>query len=306
MNNVILIAGVHGVSGRAAAEHWASLPDRRVYGLSRRSAPLPAAVEAITTDLLDRDDLQRKLEPISGITHIVFGAYIEKYQITSAEILAKATAWAGQSELARNEIFNITNGDYFRWKYLWPRIAAMFDMPAADPVPTPLTVYMADKEPVWEALVRKHGLQPTPYEQVSSWPFADAILRLMEYDNITSTIKARRAGFRDCIDTEDMFKIFFASLRKDLLADSIAVGKDAPSLRRTQEGPCTRVSKHHPQGDRHFVDRFKTVSSPYRRSDSGAIASSPRAAQSLDPLQAYPQVSTRVKPSSEYEPVCFL
>jgi nucleoside-diphosphate-sugar epimerase len=346
MKNVILIAGVHGVSGRATAEHWASLPGTRVYGLSRRSAPLPAGVEAISADLLDRDDLQRKLGPISGITHIVFGAYIEKptaterseanlailknlldvvegnspslrhvafyqggkaygadlgpfktpareddprlmppnfyydqedflrerqqgkawywtalrpeattgfglgnpmnlgmsiaiyaanskelglplrfpgtektygilYQITSAEILAKATAWAGQSEAARNEIFNITNGDYFRWKFLWPRIAAMFDMPAADPVPTPLTVYMADKKPVWEALVRKHSLQPIPYEQVSSWPFADAILRLMEYDNITSTIKARRAGFHDCIDTEDMFESFFASLRKD-------------------------------------------------------------------------------------------
>jgi nucleoside-diphosphate-sugar epimerase len=136
------------------------------------------------------------------------------YQITSAEILAKATTWAGQSEAAKNEIFNVTNGDYFRWKYLWPRIAAMFDMPAADPVPTPLTVYMADKKPVWEAIVRKHGLQPLPYEQVSSWPFADAILRLMEYDNITSTIKVRRAGFHDCIDTEEMFSKLFNDLRR--------------------------------------------------------------------------------------------
>jgi protein-S-isoprenylcysteine O-methyltransferase Ste14 len=115
------------------------------------------------------------------------------YQITSAEILAKATTWAGESDAAKNEIFNITNGDYFRWQYLWPRIAAMFDMPAADPVPTPLHVYMADKEPIWDAMVRKYGLQPLRYEQVSSWPFADAILRLMEFDNITSTIKARRA-----------------------------------------------------------------------------------------------------------------
>ena len=51
--------------------------------------------------------------------------------------------------------------------------------------------------------------------QVSSWPFADAILRLMEFDNITSTVKVRRAGFHDCIDTEDMFKTFFAKLRRD-------------------------------------------------------------------------------------------
>jgi hypothetical protein len=63
--------------------------------------------------------------------------------------------------------------------------------------------------------VQKHGLQPLPYEQASSWPFADAILRLMEFDNIASTIKARRAGFHDCIDTEDMFQGFFAELRKD-------------------------------------------------------------------------------------------
>jgi nucleoside-diphosphate-sugar epimerase len=343
--NAVLVAGVHGVSGRAAAEHWASLPDAQVYGLSRRSAPMPMGVEGISADLLDREDLHRELGRISGITHIVFGAYVEKptptersqtnvailqnlldvveetspslrhvtfyqggkaygadlgpfktpareddlrlmppnfyydqedflrerqqgkawhwtalrpeatigfglgnpmnlgmsiavyaaiskelglplrfpgteksyavlYQITSADILAKATTWAGLSEAAKNEIFNITNGDYFRWRYLWPRIAAMFDMPPADPIPTPLTVYMADKKPVWEAIVRKHGLQPLSYESVSSWPFADAILRLMEHDNIASTIKARRAGFHDCIDTEEMFKNFFANLRK--------------------------------------------------------------------------------------------
>src|SRR5260221_6626573 len=78
IKNVVLIAGVHGVSGRAAAELWTSLPGAQVYGLSRRAAPLPAGVEAISADLLERDDLQRKLRQISGITHIVFRAYIEK------------------------------------------------------------------------------------------------------------------------------------------------------------------------------------------------------------------------------------
>ena len=91
----------------------------------------------------------------------------------------------------------------------------MFDMPAAEPVPTPLTVYMADKKPIWDAIVRKHGLQPITYKQVSSWHFADVILRVQEFDNITSTIKGRRAGFHDCIDTEEMFRDFFAGLRRD-------------------------------------------------------------------------------------------
>jgi nucleoside-diphosphate-sugar epimerase len=140
--NTVLVAGVHGVTGRAAAEHWASLPGTKVYGLSRRSDPIRADVEGPLRF------------PGTEKTYAVLN------QVTSAEILAKATGWAGESEMAKNEVFNITNGDYFHWRYLWPRIAAMFEMPPADPIPTPLTVYMADKKPVWEAMVRKHGLQP--------------------------------------------------------------------------------------------------------------------------------------------------
>jgi hypothetical protein len=36
----------------------------------------------------------------------------------------------------------------------------------------------------------------------------------MEYDDVSSTIKARRAGFHDCIDTEEMLFKFFADLRR--------------------------------------------------------------------------------------------
>ncbi len=141
-------------------------------------------------------------------------AYRALYQVTSARILASATAWAGTTPAAQNQIFNITNGDYFRWQFLWPRIADMFEMPVAPPVPMPLTVYMPDKAELWNNLVREHKLQPFPYEQVASWSFGDFIFG-SAFDNISSTIKARRAGFHDCIDTEDMFRDFFTRLRHD-------------------------------------------------------------------------------------------
>lgn len=141
-------------------------------------------------------------------------AYRILYQITYAKILARATAWAGLAESARNEIFNIANGDYFRWQHVWPRIAAMFDLPVADPIPTPLATYMADKAPVWDAIVRKNRLCPVSYDQVSSWAFADVIFGL-EYDTVLSTIKARQAGFHDCIGTEEMFADLFARLRRE-------------------------------------------------------------------------------------------
>lgn len=342
--NTVLIAGVHGVIGHAAAEHWSRVPDTKVYGLSRRSAALPPEVSPIPVDLLDPADVQRKLGQLHGVTHIVFGAYVEKptpagksevnvallkncldvveqsspslkhitfyqggkaygsdlgpfktpareddprlmspnfyydqedflrerqkgkswhwtalrpeavcgfatgnpmnlamviavyavlskelglplrfpgteeayralYQVTSADILGEANIWAGTHEAAWDEIFNITNGDYFRWQHLWPRIAAMFGMAVADPVPMPLSVYMADKGPLWDRIVAEHHLQPIPYRKVASWEFGDFIFH-SGFDNISSTIKARRAGFHDCIDTEAMFEAFFKTLRE--------------------------------------------------------------------------------------------
>jgi nucleoside-diphosphate-sugar epimerase len=141
-------------------------------------------------------------------------AYRALYQVTSAEILAEAADWAGQTEAARGEIYNITNGDYFRWQHMWPRIARAFGMEVAEPVPTPLTVYMADKGPLWARMTEKYGLQPIPYEQLVSWAFGDFIFN-SGFDNISSTIKARRAGFHACIDTEDMFTRFFDQLCRE-------------------------------------------------------------------------------------------
>ncbi|WP_165246612.1 SDR family oxidoreductase [Paludisphaera soli] len=141
------------------------------------------------------------------------GAYRALYQVTSADVLARAADWAGTEPSARGEVYNITNGDSFRWEHLWPRIARMFDMECAPPVPFKLAEYMADKGPLWDAIVRKHGLAPTPYREVASWPFGDFIFH-SEFDNISSTIKARRHGFPDCIDTEDMFAEFFDRLRE--------------------------------------------------------------------------------------------
>jgi nucleoside-diphosphate-sugar epimerase len=141
-------------------------------------------------------------------------AYRALYQVTSAKILAQATDWAGGEPAAANEIFNITNGDYFRWEHLWPRIATMFGMEAGYPVPTPLASYMADKADLWDAIVAKYGLQPIPYGELAAWPFADMIFN-SGFDNISSTIKARRAGFHPCIDTEEMFALFFDHLRAE-------------------------------------------------------------------------------------------
>jgi len=186
--------------------HWTALRPEAVCGFATGNPMNLAMVIAVYAVLSKELGLPLRFPgPL--------GAYRALYQVTSAEILAKATVWAGNSEAARNQIFNITNGDYFRWQHLWPRIARAFGMETADPIPLSLADYMADKGSLWDAIVRKHSLQSIPYEEAVSWGFGDFIFH-SEFDNISSTIKARQAGFHDCIDTEEMFIRFFDELRR--------------------------------------------------------------------------------------------
>ncbi len=124
------------------------------------------------------------------------------HQSTDAGLLARAVTWALHADTARGEVFNVTNGDNFRWQHLWDDLAAFFEMPTAPPQPMSLAEQMADKEPAWQRLVATHDLRPTPYREIAAWPFVEGWLGT-GYDMVQSTIKIRRAGFAECIDSHE-------------------------------------------------------------------------------------------------------
>lgn len=131
------------------------------------------------------------------------GAYRAVYQVTDSGLLAKAMTFCATAPSARNEVFNVTNGDYFRWCNVWPKIAAAFDMPWDEPQTIKLTEFMADKAPLWNAMRERHGLKAYRYEDLAAWPFGDYVFGT-DWDVMTSTIKLRKAGFHDCDDSEEM------------------------------------------------------------------------------------------------------
>ncbi|MFW3170068.1 SDR family oxidoreductase [Geodermatophilus sp. CPCC 206100] len=141
-------------------------------------------------------------------------AYDALYQVTDAELLARATVWAGGEPAADGEVYNVTNGDQVRWRHLFPAFARAFGMAHAEPQPVPLAEAMADRRDVWERLAARHDLVPTPYEDLVRWEFGEFIFR-SGFDNVSSTIKLRRAGFADCLDTEDRFLELFDRLAAD-------------------------------------------------------------------------------------------
>ncbi|WP_234816726.1 MULTISPECIES: SDR family oxidoreductase [Mycolicibacterium] len=140
------------------------------------------------------------------------GAWTALHQATDARVVADATLWALEASSAENEIFNVTNGDHFRWQHLWAEIAADFGMDTAPPQPMSLQEQMADKAAVWNRIVTQHGLLPLSLDRAVSWPFVDDWFG-NDGDMVQSTIKIRQAGFGGCLDTHQSFIENFATLR---------------------------------------------------------------------------------------------
>jgi nucleoside-diphosphate-sugar epimerase len=139
-------------------------------------------------------------------------AWTSLYQVTESGHMANAALWAATEPRCANQAYNITNGDYFRWQHVWPAIARAFDMPAGEPEPLRLVEFMADKAPLWDELVRKHGLKPYRFDEVVAWPFGDYVFNC-NWDVMTSTVKARQHGFHDVVDSERMFERLLARFR---------------------------------------------------------------------------------------------
>ncbi|MEA1847619.1 SDR family oxidoreductase [Chryseobacterium sp. MHB01] len=136
--------------------------------------------------------------------------------ITDAKVLAKQLIWASTTDAAKNQAFNVTNGDVFRWKWLWQRIAHYFGIEADgynDSV-RPLENEMKGKQEVWKKITQKHQLRITELDQLSSAWHTDLDLgRPIEV--MTDMSKSRKLGFTIFESTEDSFINLFQKLRDE-------------------------------------------------------------------------------------------
>ena len=137
-------------------------------------------------------------------------------EAVDADLLARACEWAATTPACANETFNINNGDVFDWRHVWPGIADTLGMEVGPDRPMSLAAEMPAREAEWRALVRKHGLRsPERLDEFvgQGFVYADGQFaygaKQSPPTTLVSTIKARQAGFHDCMDTDDMFRKWF-------------------------------------------------------------------------------------------------
>ena len=138
--------------------------------------------------------------------------------VTDARMLARQLVWAADTDAARNQAFNIVNGDLFRWSWLWRRIADWFGVEAAPyhGAMQPLEAAMANDHAVWREMAQRHGLGEADLNRMASPWHTDLDLgRPIEV--MTDMAASRKLGFSAYQATDESFFDLFARLRAERL-----------------------------------------------------------------------------------------
>jgi nucleoside-diphosphate-sugar epimerase len=131
-----------------------------------------------------------------------------------ADLVGSALRWAAVSPAAAGGTYNLTNGDVFLWSNVWPSIASVLKMEVGEHRYVSLLEELPRREAEWAAMVDKYSLRASPrildVTGYNSLVAADGVLGATTLPShylpaLNSTISVRRAGFADCMDTEDMF-----------------------------------------------------------------------------------------------------
>lgn len=139
---------------------------------------------------------------------------------TDTRLLADAIWWGCKAEAARNETFNIVNGDVLVWPHIFGAIAEVFQMPMAEAQEERLQQTMPGEEAIWAEMCEKYDLRRNSLAEWigSSWEFTDRSLATgvkHPPPSVLSPVKLQQAGFHGCTDTEDSLIWWLQRLQRE-------------------------------------------------------------------------------------------
>lgn len=139
-----------------------------------------------------------------------------------ARIIAAAIEWSWREPRANREAINLTNGDVVVWRTFFERLAselgmALEERPLASSEPR-LGEAMPKHAETWRRIAERESLRIADLDALIglSWQYADILFAAPApppVPTLVSTIKARRLGFGDCIDSEECIVEHLAAMR---------------------------------------------------------------------------------------------
>jgi nucleoside-diphosphate-sugar epimerase len=140
------------------------------------------------------------------------------FQTSDARVVAGALLWASRAPTARNEHFNVTNGEVCEWRELWPSITETLGLEPAEDTPRQLSRWLVEHAATWDRIVERHDLRRLSLLDVvgDSHHYSDFIFAYGLEEGppavLVSDVKLRAAGFCEVVDTEETFRYWLTNL----------------------------------------------------------------------------------------------
>lgn len=133
------------------------------------------------------------------------------WEAVDTRLLAEAMSWAADEPAAAGETFNITNGEVFEFRDMWPALAATLGVEVGPDEPLSLATYLPARSAIWDEVVRSNGLRRIALPELlgESHHYSDVCFAAgapsAPPPTYLSTVKLRQAGFNGAYDTEASF-----------------------------------------------------------------------------------------------------
>ena len=87
-------------------------------------------------------------------------------EAVDARLVGDACLWAAVNDCAAGETYNLTNGEVFSWRDMWPAIAQTLEVPLGEDEPLSVADYVMQREDLWQGIMARHDLAPNTLKQI--------------------------------------------------------------------------------------------------------------------------------------------
>jgi nucleoside-diphosphate-sugar epimerase len=141
------------------------------------------------------------------------------FEASDARLVAAAAEFTATDPRAAGQHYNVTNGDVFEWRNLWPSIADQLGLEPGPDEPRSMANFLPENADAWDKAVRDNGLRPTRLPDIlgESHYYADLLFASGATEPLppafVSAIKLRQAGVCEFYDTEETFRYWIRWLQ---------------------------------------------------------------------------------------------
>jgi nucleoside-diphosphate-sugar epimerase len=131
------------------------------------------------------------------------------WEAVDTRLVANAIRWAAEAPAASGQHFNLTNGEVFSWRDLWPAIAAALGVEVGPDDPVSMAEFLPARADLWDEIVARYDLRRLTMSELlgESHFYADFCFAYGAVEPpppaFVSTVKIKQAGFTEACDTEE-------------------------------------------------------------------------------------------------------